>query len=316
MRMSLNLVESMRLPLLALPLLIGGCTAGIPTTTTPPTPEPQVGVLVMAHGGSTDWDRAIEVSVGPLAKEVPLEIAFGMANPTTLSSGLESLRARGVDRVALVRLFLSGTSFLHQTEYLLRLRADRPRWFVTHGEGHGADPEPIDHGLELKTHADGLSEAPALRTVVADRVAEVSQTPAKEAVLLLAHGVGDDVENAQLLERMAEAMEGLTVRGFAEVRASTLREDWEEKRALAEAEIRTFVATQSAEGHRVIVVPYRLFGSGPYADVLSGLDYEMTRSLVPHTAVEDWVRVTASRLMCQEGWRPATACPSRIAPRD
>ena len=54
--------------------------------------------------------------------------------------------------------------------------------------------------MEIATHAHGLSDAPAVETIIADRVREASEEPSTEAILVLAHGMGDDTVNDRLLE--------------------------------------------------------------------------------------------------------------------
>ncbi len=294
---------------LALLGLANGCaTTPKPTPAEPRSESSEVGVLVMAHGGSATWNRAVTEVVAGLALDLPTAVAFGMADPGTLATGLEELSQRGVTRIALVRLFLSGESFRHQTEYLLGIRPDRPRWFASHGDGSDSHPAPIQHTLEIATHADGLSDAPDIGRILVDRAGAVSRDPANESVLLLAHGMGGDTENDRLLTRMREAAASLT--NYHNVRVATLREDWPAKRALAETQIRALVVAETEADRRVIVVPFRLFGAGPYEQVLQGLDYLESPGLVPHAVVTDWVRQTVVRIACTEGWAGAGfTCP-------
>jgi hypothetical protein len=42
--------------------------------------EDDFGILLMAHGGSEEWNRAVEEVVVPLASRQPVEISFGMAD--------------------------------------------------------------------------------------------------------------------------------------------------------------------------------------------------------------------------------------------
>jgi hypothetical protein len=115
---------------LAVLLPLVGCAAVNPTPSNPPPVSApgssRVGVLVMAHGGSSEWDAAVETAVAPLAAELPTEIAFGMARRETLQEAVARLEGAGVDRIAVVRLFISGSSFLHRTQYFLGLRDDPP----------------------------------------------------------------------------------------------------------------------------------------------------------------------------------------------
>lgn len=294
-------------------IVFGAATAACaPTTTTQriPSPEPQVGVLVMAHGGSSEWDAAVEAAVEPLRDEMPTSLAFGMANPATLASSLEELESRGVNRVAVVRVFLSGASFLHQTEYLLGLRPDAPRWFIGHHGMMDHTPDPIGHGVDIATHLPGLSDSPLVERILADRVKELGKTDRARSVLLIAHGMGDDQENDAVLERMrVAAAGGLSGQGLRRVEVAALREDWPEKRAIAERQIREFVDSESRRNVEVVVMPFRLFGMGPYPAVLDGLDYRATEGLVPHEHVTDWIRQTALEVACGQGWNtPLGSC--------
>ena len=81
-----------------------------------------------------------------------------------------------------------------------------------------------------------------------------------------------------------------------------MREDWEAKRKVAEERIRSFVSKQSRRG-RVLVVPFRVFGFGPYAEVLEGLDYSAEgKGLLPHRNVTRWLREQAQDCFLRAGW--------------
>lgn len=57
-------------------------------------------------------------------------------------------------------------------------------------------------------------------------------------------------------------------------------------------------------GERVIVVPFRLSGFGPYAEVLEGLEYEADgRGLLPHPQLSEWIRQSAAQAACDAGWK-------------
>ncbi len=91
---------------------------------------------------------------------------------------------------------------------------------------------------------------------------------------------------------------------FRAVAVETLREDWPEKREVAETRIRAFVRTAGSEGGRAIVLPLRVYGFGPYASVLSGLDYVADgRGLLPDARVTEWTEEQASACFSREGWR-------------
>ncbi|MBI4716488.1 MAG: hypothetical protein HY763_01670 [Planctomycetes bacterium] len=302
---------------------------------------PRRGILIMAHGGDEQWNRDVESVVAPVRRVYSTEIAFGMAQTSSIGAAVRRLEARGVREIAVVRMFISGDSFVPATEYILGLRttppddplasrgaeatAAAPAASPTLGFGAstGSDPSPGEpsaghyghpgssehagHCMEapapIRSRADfivsheGIGESPLVDDILLDRVRSLSTDPARESVLILAHGPGDDGENERWLANMNRRVERLTTIGpFREVRCETLREDWPERRVLAERRIREFVQRTAAEGGRCLVVPFRVSGFGPYTDVLTGLDYVADgRGLCPHPNMTKWILGAAER---------------------
>ena len=280
--------------------------------------KPDTGILVMAHGGGPAWNQAVEATVSPLRAKYPIEIAYGMARTSTLREAVQRLESRGVEHIAVVRLFISGESFLAPTEYILGLR---PALDGAAHAGHHDDPpagdhaappttmvmekpEPIDARATFRLSKSGVGESPLIDRILAERVAALSTDPSREAVLIIAHGPGDDTENEAWVQHMnarAEAIEALGP--FRSVHCETLREDWPHRRAEAELRIRRHVERATADGVRVIVVPFRVAGFGPYHEVLDGLDYVADeKGFCPHPLMTEWIEQTA------------LACFSRPAP--
>lgn len=289
-------------------LLVAGCT------------EARRGVLVMAHGGDPDWNQAVEQTVAPLRERYATEIAFGMADSAALRDAVQRLEKHGVREIAVVRMFISGESFLPETEYILGLRREAPPVALASHSQHGADrhgahaqpphgheghdghhgqpmaaPEPIATSARVVVSREGLAESPLVDDILVERVQALSTDPARESVLVLAHGPGDDDENARWLAHMERRTQRVRQLGaFREVRCETLREDWPDKRAAAEQRIRRFVEDGSRDGGRVIVVPFRVAGFGPYAEVLKGLRYVADgRGFCPHPNITRWLKQTA-----------------------
>ena len=326
LRISLNTTRPPSPPVIrilasALVVSLAACAGPSARAPEPPAPTPDaagsVGVLVMAHGGDAEWNQAVDRAIEDLPASVPVELAYGMANPYTLQAALDRLAERGVERVALVRAFLSGRSFLDQTEWYLGLSDRPPEAFVLMGPAarDTAARAPLRHDLLIATHREGLLDSPLAGVVMADRAREVSVAAAEESVLLLAHGMGDEAENDEVLAAMDRIADEVSRSGFAEVRSATLREDWDEARARAETEIRGYVESRGDAGDRVLVLPVRLSGFGPYAEVLDGLDYVAGRGLLPHPRIGDWILHTANAVSCDAGWGALSGrCPSVVAP--
>ena len=112
---------------------------------------------------------------------------------------------------------------------------------------------------------------------------------------------------------MTRAASELQARGYADVQIATLREDWADKRVEAEEQIRDYVKSQAAQ-RSVLVLPMRLSGFGPYADVLEGLEYAAGDGLLPHADIGRWVLETANDVTCASGWGSINgACPVMTA---
>ncbi|MDA0377995.1 MAG: hypothetical protein O3C45_01095 [Bacteroidetes bacterium] len=244
------------------------------------------GLLVMAHGGTEDWNAAVLEAVKPLQDESPVAVAFGMANPHTLQEAVDRLEAEGVTRIEVVRLFISGDSFLDATEYAFGIRSEKPPGRFMH------EPHPLRLSVPVQLSSRGLMDVPRLGGILADRVAPLSQDPAQESILIIGHGPGSDEENERWLQNMDAMADSVRTLGpFPEVQVITLREDWTGKRELAEAEIHAFMHAQAEATRRVLVIPFRLRGFGPYAEVLEGFDYAFDpNGFLPDGRITDWIR--------------------------
>lgn len=145
---------------------------------------------------------------------------------------------------------------------------------------------------------EGLAEAAETGDVLRDRIAALSSEPVREDILIVAHGPEDDAENARWLAWMETHVRPLRERNsYHAIRVATLREDWPDKRQAAEDEIRAFVQAANNAGRRAIVIPFRVFGFGPYGELLEGLDYVTDeQGLIPHPAIGHWIQRQAEAL--------------------
>jgi hypothetical protein len=326
--------------LVCLVALVAACGSRAAPTAASPAASSDVqpsatafGVLVMAHGGEPEWNQAVLDTVEGLKKKYAVEVAFGMADATTIQEAVKKLEARNVRKIGVVRLFISGESWYERTEQILGVRPGAPDASSAsaslaadpHAAHHGApaaDPH-AHHGAAANPHAahaghgehsmaffrvttnasfalskEGLADAEGMGAVLADRAAELSKDPAREDVLILAHGPGDDQENARWLAKLDARASAVRSRlPLRRVQVETLREDWPDKRVDAEKRIRAFAERAVAEGGKAIVIPYRVQGFGPYAKVLEGIDYKASgKGLIPHAEVLKWIERQVAEL--------------------
>jgi hypothetical protein len=162
------------------------------------------GVLVMAHGGTPDWNKGVLAAVEPLKERYPIELAFGMADAMTMQEAVQRLEAQGVRNIAVVRLFVSGESWYERTRQILGLAPGaperKPRTTDHSHAGHPPHEHPmafwrVDTKASFVVSAQGLGEAPATGAILAERARRLSRVPEREDVLIVAHGPGDDAEN-------------------------------------------------------------------------------------------------------------------------
>lgn len=294
-------MKRMFMMLAALAALFG---AAAPTAA---QPKDGFGVLVMAHGGGKAWNSEVEAMLAPLKLEQPLELAFGMADPNTMEAAVRKLEAQGVGRIAVVRLFISGDSFLGRTEQILGLAPGAPPKpapdaYAGHSghQGHDMSLWRIDSQARFVLSGEGLADAPEMGAVLAERARNLSHAPERESVLILAHGPEDDAENQRWIASIETRAQPVRDLGFRRVEVMTLREDWPEKRAESEQRIRAFVEQAKADGVQAIVIPYRVQGFGPYKEVLGDLSYISDgKGLLPSSEVAQWVRRQAELLQRQ-----------------
>ncbi len=244
------------------------------------------GLMVMAHGGSEEWDSKIHGLVSGLRAERPVAVALGMANPATMAVAVDSLLAVSVDEILVVRVFMSSQSFLGATRFVLGLQDEKPAYSM-----YADQMVQLEIPVPVTVGGEGLMDAPEVGAILRSRAQALRVDQAKESVLLLAHGAGREEENQAWLASMNAQADSIRASdSFAIVAVETLREDWDEARKAAELRIRSFVSTEAEAGRTVIVIPFRVSGFGPYAEVLEGLSYRSDGlGLLPDVRISDWI---------------------------
>lgn len=272
----------------------------------------EVGVLLLAHGGSAAWDANVQAIADDVNRTMPTEVALGMATRANIQRAVDRLQERGVARIVAVPLFISShSSVITSTEYLLGARKDMPPALhifakMSHGpaghEGHhGPDTDgttPVKARVPI-TVTPALDAHALVAAIVADRAAAISRQPEREAVILVAHGPTADDENARWVVNLRALGAGVAARRpFAAVDALTVRDDAPAPiRDAATQEFRALVERHRSQGRSVLIVPVLLSFGGIEAGVrkrLDGLEYAMTdRALAPDPRLADWVRTMA-----------------------
>lgn len=276
----------------------------------------KTGILLLAHGGSRAWNAEVNKLAAQVNRTIPVEVAFGMATKRTMQEAIDKLVARGVSEIVAVPLFISShSSVVTSTQYLLGQRADAPpdlKIFakMDHTGDMGGDHSmmKMDSSFDPMTPVKSpvpirMSGALDRHSLVADillsRAQSISQEPAREVVVLVAHGPVPDDDNAKWLGDMsvlAERMRGTSK--FNRIEYLTVRDDADEPlRAQAATELRKVVEQATAGGNKVLIVPLLLSYGGIEEGVkkrLDGLTYVMTnQGLLPDERLAQWVLLMA-----------------------
>jgi sirohydrochlorin ferrochelatase len=283
------------------------------------TATAEQGILLLAHGGSEEWNARVTELAAKVGATRPTEIAFGMATRASIQGAVDRLVARDVSEIVAVPLFVSSWStVITSTEYLLGLRAEAPAALAVFAKmNHApapASPSDAAHVHDAHTPVDGttpvaspvpvrmtaaLNDHPIAAEILATRARAISMDPAREAVIVVAHGPDEDEDNRRWLADMAALARRITeTEKFTAVEYLTLRDDAPQPvRDSATAQLRATVRRQLAAGRRALVVPLLISFGGIERGVrerLEGLDYTMAASaLMPDDRLVSWVLAMA-----------------------
>lgn len=281
-----------------------------------PAASAETGILLLAHGGSPEWNTRVLDVVRQVNRTQPTEAAFGMATRANIQAAVDRLTARGVSEIVAVPLFISSwSSVVTSTEFLLGLRADAPAALAIFAKMDHADPVaaagdahaghaahdagngalPVVSKVPIRRMSPALNGHSTAAAILTARARAISRDAASEAVVLVAHGPTSDEENALWLKDMATLAAGVgRLERFASIDYLTVKDDAPAPvRDAATAELRALVARRTAEGKRVLVVPVLMSFGGIERGIvtrLEGLSYAMSdRGLLPDERLAGWV---------------------------
>ena len=255
------------------------------------------GILILAHGGSPEWNKAVEDAVAGSHLTFPTAVAFGMGmhehEVQDLREAAGALESKGITRLVVVPLLVSSHSEVYrQYEYLLGLRHDA-EW------PDAGQPLTYEIPVTLTSALDG--DPPMLASILLDRAKALSRAPAKETVVLVAHGPNEDADNAKWLAALQQAADSVQQQGgFARVMPCTIRDDArDEVRAQAREALREMVQTQSRQ-RRILVIPVLIAQGGieqKIPEILKGLRYVFKgQTLLPHPKISQWISKQALKV--------------------
>jgi hypothetical protein len=271
----------------------------------------KTGILLLAHGGSKQWNDEVSKLAAQVNETAPVEVAFGMATKRNIQNAVDRLAARGISRIVAVPLFVSShSSVITSTEYLLGVRKEAPPELAVyakmdhgHGEHHTNDSmidptTPVKSPVSIRM-AGALNRHQIVSDILLARALSISREPEREAVVIVAHGPVSDEENAKWLADMAALAERMKMASrFRRIEYLTVRDDAPDPiRSQATAELRSVVERATNDGNKVLIVPLLLSYGGIEDGIrkrLEGLSYTICRqALLPDERLARWVLLSA-----------------------
>ena len=270
------------------------------------------GILLLAHGGSDDWNREVLALAERVDSTRPVEVAFGMANKRTIRDAVDRLVQREVSSIVAVPLFVSShSSVMRATEYLLGSLDEAPpelQAFARMGARRDSDRADDDPGFDRTAPLEAalpislttaLDDHALVADILLSRVSDVSRMPEEEVVVLVAHGPSSEEDNALWLANMralADRMRPHT--RVSRIECLTVRDDARDPvRSQATAELRAMVEGVLEEGKSPLIAPLLLSYGGIEVGIrrLEGLAYRMAeQALLPDERLSEWVLMQAA----------------------
>jgi sirohydrochlorin ferrochelatase len=268
------------------------CVLMASSTNPPAHAASDAAVLIMAHGGSAAWNKSVKSAVKDAQLPYPYRIFFGMGDDPMQQRQLQDyvtdMESDGAHTIYVVPLLVSSYSEVaRQWKYLLGVDVqpgfmNNPLFPVQkHSTIHFADP---------------LDDSAVVVEILLDRAQEISTSPGKEMVLIVAHGPNDDSDNAHWNQILKSISARLKERGgYKDVQGLTLRDDAASAiRKQAVENLRDRVKAADQAGLRTIVVTLLLAPGGIEHKIgleLRGLNYAFnTKTLLPDSRISEWIR--------------------------
>ncbi len=248
------------------------------------------GVLVLSHGFREQGDIAFKKQIEPFAQIFPTAMAIGMAMMMSdhVQLALNDLEAAGAKTVVVVPVLATRyNELMRQWEYIFGLR----------DEASFVSVPQVKTDLKV-IMVNPPEDDPLIGEILVDWANELSSDPAKETVIVAAHGAtskADNVKELKILDNLARIVQ--EDGGFAEVVGITLQDDAAaEVREANVAKLRQVVEKASAEGRQVLVVT-NLIGTRTIQPKLrkdlKGLDYKFNaKGITQHDNFDEWMGET------------------------
>ncbi len=293
----------------AAPLLHRSSVAALGAQTT----SGAVGTIVLAHGGSPEWNALVERVAGEARTGGPVAVSFLMgegAKTARFQDVAAKLAGQGVREIVVVPMLVSSHSgHYEQIRWLVGAVDSLDETMMHHLHHAGIDRATVKVPMRL---ARAIDDSPEVARVLADRARALATKPAEQALFLVAHGPNSAEDYAGWMKNLRPIADSVKAAvGFRDVRVDMVRDDAPAPvRAEAVRRVRELIEMQATiTGQPVVVVPV-LVSKGrvsreKFTADLAGLPIVYSgEPLLPHPGLARWiesrVRATAGSAAVSE----------------
>lgn len=260
--------------------------------------DASVGTIVVAHGGSDDWNAPVLQIAEQAATGGPVEVSFLMGDAAPeyrFQDAAARLVERGATRIVVVPLLASSHSgHYDQIRYLAGEIDDVSETMMHHLHMAGIERPDVQVPIRLTRALDASME---IATILSERALDLATDPGEQALFIVGHGPNSAEDHAGWMDNLRPVADSVAQRtGFRDVKLGLLRDDAPAPvRAEAVRGIREVIALQhQLTGRDVVVVPILIskgfVSTRKLPADLEGLPVAYdAEGLLPHPALASWI---------------------------
>lgn len=276
--------------------ILGAATAALFLAGAPVAAQ-TVGTIVVAHGGSAEWNAPVLRIAREASTGGPVEVALLMgefAAQHRFQDAASRLVAQGVDRIVVVPLLASSHSgHYEQIRYLAGAVDALDETMMHHLHMAGIERPEVDVPIVVTPSIDASME---IADILAERALALAEVPAQQALFVIGHGPNSAEDHAGWMANLRPVADSIgRATGFRDVKVGLVRDDAPEAvRAEAVRAIREVIELQrELTGRPVVVVPVLIsngYVSQKLRRDLAGLDIAFDgNGLLPHSRLARWI---------------------------
>lgn len=256
-----------------------------------------VGTIVVAHGGSDEWNAPVIDIAGRAPTGGPVEVSFLMgerAPDFRFQDAAARLVEQGATRIVVVPLLASSHSgHYDQIRWLAGDLEELSDNMLHHLHMAGIERSDVDVPIQVTPALDASME---IATILAERALAFAESPADQALYIVGHGPSSAEDHAGWMANLRPVADSIArLTGFRDVKLGLVRDDAPEAvRAEAVRSIREVIELQHELSEREVVVVPLLVSKGYVTEKLrrdlEGLPvaYE-GEGLLPHPQLAQWI---------------------------